>query len=65
MGIGKLFAGFGSDKKYQTMGPDELLKLDNVELRDAISARLMKEAGRHHKQNVGYNNSGPDTTRMM
>ena len=46
MGIGKLFAGFGSDKKYQTMGPDELLKLDNVELRDAISARLMKEAGR-------------------
>lgn len=46
MGIGKLFAGLGKDKKYQAMNPDELLRLDNVELRDAISARLMKEAGR-------------------
>ena len=46
MGIGKLFAGLNKDKKYIAMSADELKQLGNIELRDAVSARMMKEAGR-------------------
>lgn len=46
MGIRKLFEGFGKEKKYLAMTFEELASLDNDELRDAVSVRMMKEAGR-------------------
>ena len=46
MGIGSLFAGLNKDKKYIAMSSDELMRLGNIVLRDAVSARMMKEAGR-------------------
>ena len=46
MGIGKLFAGLKKDRKYIAMSSGELKQLGNEELRDAVSARMMKEAGR-------------------
>ncbi len=45
MGIGKLFAGLNKDRKYIAMSSAELKQLGNEELRDAVSARMMKEAG--------------------
>lgn len=46
MGIRKLFEVLGREKRYYTMTADELAALDNAELRDAISLRMMKESGR-------------------
>ena len=45
MGIGKLFAGLNKDRKYIAMSSGELKQLGNEELRDAVSARMMKDAG--------------------
>ena len=46
MGLGKIFGGMGRAKKYLAMSTQDLKNLDNEELRDAISERMMKEAGR-------------------
>lgn len=42
----RLFERLNKEKKYLDMTSDELKQLDNEELRDALSARMMKEAGR-------------------
>ncbi len=47
MGLKKLFGGFGKEKRYMDMTCDELSALDDSDLRDAVQARMMSEAGRH------------------
>lgn len=59
MGLKKLFGSFGKDKKYLSMTAEELVALDNVELRDAISAIMMNEAGRKQVVQCLNTFSGP------